>query len=154
MNEGIKKVLVAIGIVLGICIASIALLLSIGHFAKKKMAQVASEKLLKEVVRESVKEEHKNNKSKSESKGKKASKESVEEEVQEILDIALALKRTEVSVTCHFQNVGFFTKQSRPRKRTANSKEAHCLCAKCKMMDCPHRGNSSETCEGYQKTES
>lgn len=86
MNEGIKKALTVTGIVLGICIASIALLLSIGHFAKKKMAQVASEKLLKEVVRESVKEERRGNKSKSKSKNKKASKESVEEEVQEILD--------------------------------------------------------------------
>ena len=76
------------------------------------------------------------------------------EEGYGISDIALALKRTEVSVTCHFQNVGLFARQSRPRKRTANTKEVRCLCAKCRMMDCPHRGNSSETCEGYQKTES
>ena len=71
------------------------------------------------------------------------------EEGYGISDIALELKRTEVSVTCHLQNQGLFAKQCRPRMKSAKSKNAVCLCKDCKVKNCPAKGLGKKVCDQY-----
>ena len=52
--------------------------------------------------------------------------------------IALILKRTELSVTCRLQALGEFVPQCRPRAK--KSKVPRCKCKKCDCEDCPRIG--------------